>query len=157
MIAIIINQHCCHQTFYIGHFIDNCVKIPNYQCQSSGTEPTPPPTTIPPPTMTPLTTTPQPTTTQPTKTPLPSSLSVEAIVGIIGIFFAFIIIIIIIIISIGICLFIHNHHQHSSVVPVDANVRTAGVITQTIDAATQTDATTDDASRHASSTKETPL
>ena len=48
MIAIIINQCCCHQIFYIGYFIDNCVKIPNYQCQPSGTEPTP--------------TTPQPTT-----------------------------------------------------------------------------------------------
>ena len=49
MIAIIINQCCCHQIFYIGYFIDNCVKIPNYQCQPSGTEPTPTtsqPTTI---------------------------------------------------------------------------------------------------------------
>ena len=44
MIAIIINQCCCHQIFYIGYFIDNC--------QPSGTEPTP--------------TTPQPTTPQPT-------------------------------------------------------------------------------------------
>ena len=48
MIAIIINQCHCHQILYIGYFIDNCVKIPNYQCQPSGTEPTP--------------TTPQPTT-----------------------------------------------------------------------------------------------
>ena len=40
MIAIIINQCCCHQIFYIGYFIDNC------------TEPTP--------------TTPTPTTPQPT-------------------------------------------------------------------------------------------
>ena len=35
--------------FYIGYFIDNCVKIPNYQCQPSGAEPTsttPQPTTI---------------------------------------------------------------------------------------------------------------
>ena len=40
MIAIIINQCCCHQIFYIGYFIDNS--------QPSGTEPTP--------------TTPQPTT-----------------------------------------------------------------------------------------------
>ena len=49
MIAIIINQCCCHQIFYIGYFIDNCVKIPNYQCQPSGTEPTP--TTHQPPTI----------------------------------------------------------------------------------------------------------
>ena len=41
MIAIIINQCCCHQIFYIGYFIDDCVEIPNYHCQSSETEPTP--------------------------------------------------------------------------------------------------------------------
>ena len=41
MIAIIINQCCCHQIFYIGYFIDDCVEIPNYQCQPPGTGPTP--------------------------------------------------------------------------------------------------------------------
>ena len=72
MIAIIINQCCCHQIFYIGHFIDDCVEIPNYQCQPSGTEPTP--------------TTPQPTAIN------GNGLGAEAIVGIvIGSIIAFLI------------------------------------------------------------------
>ena len=40
MIAIIINQCCCHQIFYIGHFIDDCVEIPNYQCTPTTPQPT---------------------------------------------------------------------------------------------------------------------
>ena len=79
MIAIIINQCCCHQIFYIGYFIDNCVKIPNYQCQPSGTESTP--------------TTPQPTTIN------GNGLGAGAIAGIvIGIIAAAIIVAVIVII-----------------------------------------------------------
>ena len=46
MIAIIINQCCCHQIFYIGYFIDDCVEIPNYHCQPWPTPTTPQPTAI---------------------------------------------------------------------------------------------------------------